>query len=553
MSWISNYLSNTVVSGTNWADTITNYGNSNVTIVGGKGNDSIDNHNYNGNLFFYNYGDGYDTINNFTSNDILQINGWSYSTMVSGNDFIVSVGYGSVVLKNAAQTTIHIIDQYGNLSTHSTSKVFYGTDTPDLINIAVANTTVFGYAGNDTIYNSNNGSQIYGGDGHDDIISSGNNVGISGGNGADSILSSGNDGLFIGNNGNDTIYIQGKGNILDGGQGNDTIILEEGSSGNFIAYSNGEGNDIVFGLTSNDTIELTSGYISKVSVNGSDVIAKIGDGTFTGVNLKGKVINMTDWLDGSYSLKVDSANSITVFANDKTTANMELNSVIKNFDASKRTKAIKVTGNALNNSISGGAGNDSILGNAGNDSLVGNSGNDTIYGGAGNDKIYGNAGNDSLVGGDGADAISGGSGNDRIYGNAGNDNLAGGDGNDAIAGGVGNDKLSGNAGNDNLHGGAGNDTLTGGKGNDKLWGDAGKDTFIYAKGDGKDVIYGFDNTDMLKITGTFAGTYNKSKKEVYFKVGSTANAITLKDFGSTSIFNVNGTNYKISGSKLVKK
>ena len=58
---------------------------------------------------------------------------------------------------------------------------------------------------------------------------------------------------------------------------------------------------------------------------------------------------------------------------------------------------------------------------------------------------------------------------------------------------------------------------------------------------------------MLKITGTFAGTYNKSKKEIYFKVGSTANAITLKDFGSTSTFNVNGTNYKISGSKLVKK
>ena len=102
-----------------------------------------------------------------------------------------------------------------------------------------------------------------------------------------------------------------------------------------------------------------------------------------------------------------------------------------------------------------------------------------------------------------------------------------------------------------LRGGAGNDSLWGGKGNDTLWGDAGTDTFIYSSGDGNDVIFGFDNSDMLKITGTFSGTYNKSKKEIYFKVASTSNAITLKDFTATT-FKVNGTNYKISGTKLVK-
>ena len=95
--------------------------------------------------------------------------------------------------------------------------------------------------------------------------------------------------------------------------------------------------------------------------------------------------------------------------------------------------------------------------------------------------------------------------------------------------------------------------MWGGAGNDSLWGDAGNDTFIYAKGDGKDVIYGFENNDMLKITGAFSASYNKRKKELAFKVGSTASAITLKDFGSTSSFNINGTNYKISGTKLIKK
>ena len=60
----------------------------------------------------------------------------------------------------------------------------------------------------------------------------------------------------------------------------------------------------------------------------------------------------------------------------------------------------------------------------------------------------------------------------------------------------------------------------------------------------------FANDDMLKITGTFSASYNKSKKEIYFKVGSTSKAITLKDFTATS-FNVNGDAYKISNKKLV--
>ena len=80
--------------------------------------------------------------------------------------------------------------------------------------------------------------------------------------------------------------------------------------------------------------------------------------------------------------------------------------------------------------------------------------------------------------------------------------------------------------------------------------DAGADTFIYESGQGKDVIFGFENTDMLEITGAFSASYNKSKKEIYFKVDSTAEALTLKNFTATT-FNVNGTNYKISGSSLV--
>ena len=127
-----------------------------------------------------------------------------------------------------------------------------------------------------------------------------------------------------------------------------------------------------------------------------------------------------------------------------------------------------------------------------------------------------------------------------------------------ISGSSGNDTIFNNGDSVTIEGGKGNDSIynssgyyvsiTGGADNDTIYGETGDDYL-----DGKDIIYGFDNTDMLLITGAFSASYSKSKKEIYFKVGSTSNAITLKDFGSTTSFNVNGISYKVSGSKLVEK
>lgn len=246
-------------------------------------------------------------------------------------------------------------------------------------------------------------------------------------------------------------------------------------------------------------------------------------------------------------------------------------STIKEIDGTSLKSKVKLVGNSLANTINGstkddtllgGAGADSIYGKAGNDLLGGGDDKDILSGGSGNDTLWGDAGNDSLSGGKDKDVLVGGIGNDTLWGDSGDDVLAGWDGKDILIGGSGNDSLWGDAGNDSLSdgndndlldGGDGADTLRGGTGNDSLWGNAGADTFIYGKGDGQDIIYGFDKTDLLQITGTFSASYSKAKKEIYFDVGTTTNAITLKDFGSTASFNVNGTNYKISGTKLIKK
>ena len=218
----------------------------------------------------------------------------------------------------------------------------------------------------------------------------------------------------------------------------------------------------------------------------------------------------------------------------------EFSSAVKNVDAKSFSKGILIFGNSNSNSIMTGAGNDSIYGGKGNDSIRGYTGEDKIFGGDGNDKILGDAGNDS---------IHGGAGNDSIYGGKGNDSLRGYTGDDLIFGEDGNDKILGDAGNDSIHGGAGNDSIYGGKGNDSLWGEADADKFIYSSGDGKDIIFGFDNKDTLTIDGLdFDVSYKNNA--VTFKVDG--GSITLKDFTATT-FHINSDTYKISNSKFIKK
>ena len=82
-------------------------------------------------------------------------------------------------------------------------------------------------------------------------------------------------------------------------------------------------------------------------------------------------------------------------------------------------------------------------------------------------------------GGEGTVLLCGGSGADRLIGY-----LA----NEQIRGGNGDDLLVGMAGNDQLYAEAGNDTLAGGSGQDQLYGGAGSDSYVFALGDGQDVI-----------------------------------------------------------------
>ncbi len=356
------------------------------------------------------------------------------------------------------------------------------------------NKTLTGSANADTITSGGSNLVINGGKG-DDSITGGANV--------DKIAGDAGDDTLRGGKGNDSLN-GGKGNdYLDGGDNNDKLLGETGDDtlvggkGND-TFTGGKGDDVFIYSAGNDVItDFATGdkisigaAIASTSIKGSDATFTISkNNTLTVKNGKGKEITVIN-AKGKEQTLIGGALIVSKSA------------TLENWrevgDASALTKAVKVIGNAKANTLLGG------------------SKNDTLSGAGGADKLLGNAGNDSLSGGAGADTLSGGAGNDKLLG------------------------------------GKGNDSLYGGKGNDSLWGDAGSDTFLYNNGDGKDIIYGFDNSDILEISGTFSGTTNKKKTEVYFKVGSTSNAITLKNF-TAATFNINDTDYKISGTKLVKK
>ena len=307
---------------------------------------------------------------------------------------------------------------------------------------------------------------------------------------------------------------------------------------------------------------------------------------------------------------IDDNETDTLIIYDGNGSAVTLGSVFRNVDASARKTKIKITGNTLDNSIIGGNGNDVLDGAAGDNTLNGGKGNDTLRGGIGADVfIYENKSGKDVINSYGAgDVISLGSGAaikdaymtgrnavikfnsslitvknisnaeitlaqdgaETIFSNGalingdsakvfksfkGTINLSDGvniaDASLAnkkvtVNGSAADDSITGGKKNDKLYGYAGNDTIIGGAGNDSLWGGDGADTFIYAKGDGKDVIYGFDDDDTLtfgnlELTGV---TLNSRGTEIYLKVGSTKKAVTLKDFDATN-FNINGEIYNI--------
>ena len=287
---IVNNSDNTLISGTSDADSITNSGNNvsikagagddsvrfydavNVTIEGGTGDDTIRNSGGGaGAVYVYSSGDGNDVIYGLEDSDIVYItDSYNWTSVKSGSDIIVTVGDGSIKLKNAASLSAV------NLA-FSTSKIHP-------VNIIEenqsSNALVTGTEENDSITNSGDYVSIVSGDGKDTIRSSGDYVTIESGDGNDSISSyEGDYNSIDAGDGNDNIY-HGSYATITGGKGNDTMGSRySGGSHAVYIYNEGDGNDVI-SLGETDKLVIASGDWST-QISGNDVIVKVGTGYIT--------------------------------------------------------------------------------------------------------------------------------------------------------------------------------------------------------------------------------------------------------------------------------
>ncbi len=302
----------------------------------------------------------------------------------------------------------------------------------------------------------------------------------------------------------------------------------------FYQYAEGDGNDLIYSFNQNSTLNVTSGNITGVSLNGFSLVFNIGNGSITLSNYGNNPVNVLD----------SSGNLTQTERFDVVVNGTEGDDSLTNFNP-------QTTINALggNDTISNAGSNVKIYGGSGNDSISNsgiNSNDVTIEAGAGDDTISNSGINSSIIGDEGNDyiqnsgsnvTINGGNGNDTIlhssFYNSYYNRISG--GNPVIFGGTGDDMINIGTSYDGSYratvfGGTGNDIIT-------LSGNGSSNSIIYNAGDGNDTVLNFTANDTLQIVNSSYST-TAGGNDIIVSVGD--GSILLKDAASISP-NIEGT------------
>ena len=346
---IWNYGSNVIILGGAGNDSIDNRGTY-VTIDGGAGNDTIvnryDNVSIDGgagndlislssyaenNLLVYKTGDGNDIIEGFEKNDSIKIIGTSkFTGTVNENDVILTIGTGTITLKDAVKKKITILNSKDKLLAENiylndgsivspsvtlkadvtsfdmgsyTSKVDASKTSAGVRIYSNSyrndDLLILGGAGNDTLNGESGSDRILGGTGNDSLYGGYGNDTLDGGAGADTLNGGVGDDSLLGGAGNDSLYGGYDSDTLWGGAGNDT--LTGGHSNNVFVYKPNEGTDTI-----------TDYYYSNYSCDILQILKADGSegGTFTDSNFSGN--KLTLMISGGGSVILEGVN-----ANDK--------------------------------------------------------------------------------------------------------------------------------------------------------------------------------------------------------------------------------------------
>ena len=391
---------------------------------------------------------------------------------------------------------------------------------------------------------------------------------------------------ILGNDKANKIYAGDKGSTLRGDDGSDTLY---GGDGIDIFVYNGEGKDVINDYDTGDKVSLSDDLkIDDVITKNGNIIVKIGKNSLT-VN-KATAITFAQGgketlFNGGVFVDGDSVTLPATF--DKT---FKLGNNYKSADASKVSKAIKITGNTLNNVIIGSGKNDTLENTTGDDTLTGGDGNDVFIFSGGNvlitdyaetDKVSLSSklsykgfeidDNGSLIlnyGSDNSLTIQKGKGKNislvkdnkttvNVYDNIGifdakktaltiassATSLDAGSYstlvtiNGAATGAI---PITGNDKSNRISAGSNGSTLNGGAGSDTLVGGGGADVFVYKSGEGNDVIEKYATGDIISLSGNTAiADITTKKTDTIIKIGS--NSLTVKNASNITFVEKNST------------
>ena len=294
------------------------------TINGGLGNDTI-NLTYDENfLITYTNGDGNDIIEDLGGTITLSISGGSYNSMTSGDDVIIKVGDGSIILRDANGTALSIIGLYkadttspnpedptnpNNPATplptssyETNTKTWtiyngygdeaiasdYNSEVKNIIatgrNKAIKiignelDNLISGGSGSDELFGESGSDTVHGNRGKDTLHGGADNDVLYGDEGNDELHGDAGDDELYGGVGSDILFGTDGKNTLDGGKDSDTLVGGKGED--IFVHMSGDGNDLVldYSFEQGDKLKFEDELIEDVKVDGTDVIITTENG-----------------------------------------------------------------------------------------------------------------------------------------------------------------------------------------------------------------------------------------------------------------------------------
>ena len=476
----------------------------------------------------YTAGDGTDAIYGYDTSDLIKIKG-EYSIFVSGNDKIIQIGKGGIIVKDAKDLTLNIntIDlEEGETLPEGSGEGF----TPYTGGIVLAprfqdnGEALRGTSTNDRIENTLSNIMIYSGDGNDTIINYGDNVTINAGNGNDHVLNYGDSVKINGGKDNDYIYSEGYKVTINAGDGKDTVdnkgnksFIDGGAdmdsiknSGEDTNINSGGGKDRILNLASNVRAYgyLDENYItntkSNVTLEGSDDNDYIfNSGNYVSIHAGegNNSVSVDGSAGGSQTIEAGGGNdTVQVGERDETEAQRYYNEIYagdgNNYINNSNVERSTISAGAGNDTIITGGGDSnyyptSIVAGAGDNKITVNTsmsygiikaenGNDfvSIAGGGTSNIVYLKEGDDSVISGGSNSTINVGSGKNfvTLNANSSENKIIAGNGDDFV--------LINNSGDYNrISLGAGNNTLISTNGRETVKANDGDDKITVKSGD----------------------------------------------------------------------